>query len=145
MSDYIDSVLLGSDLKDLFPGEYYARSHKLSCPLNLLICDFLTLSGIRDDVQYSVSYNDDFCKVSFMNEKKSFLFFHHVPRPSADFWFSDFPDAEIPDCCPVCGSPLRFRSGPYSPFVSCLNRDCSYHIRLRVIGFPVAKVPDKKV
>lgn len=128
---YKEAYMTGAELKDAFPHEYYVSGRHHQDIYAITIKDYLELSHkIKDDIQYRVFYNDDFCKVMSSKTDKEVLFFSHSHVPSDD----GSVNICVPRECPICGSPTVFKD-VYSPFIGCKNyKECGFSQKIEKIG-----------
>lgn len=131
---YTEKYLSGSELKQLFENHYYVTGRHHLVILGLTIPNYLELIKIKDSVQYRIFINDYFCRVMDAETDRLISFFGHHPLERMNLAV-DISTLDIPNVCPVCGAPMKFKEGKYGEFLGCSHYpQCKQSVKIPVIA-----------
>ncbi len=131
---YEEKYLTGTALKNMFADAYIADGKHHMEIKNLSVVDYLEFIGIKDDEEYRIFVNDLFCRIMRNDDDKLVCFFGHnnlehvklIKNPS---------DFIIEKICPECGSNMKYKDGPYGPFLGCSGYPkCKHICKIVTIG-----------
>ena len=131
---YEERYLNGAELKETFENQYYCNGRHHSVILGITVPDYLELLGISDDAKYRIFINDYFCRVMREDNDNLICFFAHSLASRGELC-KNLDEVQIEKVCPLCGSPMKFKSGKYGDFLGCSNYPkCKHTCNIPMIG-----------
>lgn len=131
---YEESYLTGSQLQVLFANQYLTTGRHHSVVIGLSIPECLQLLGVNDDETYRIFSNQFFCRIMNSTTDSLISFFGHSTLDHVSL--SVDPSAvKLGKNCPICGAPMKFKSGKFGEFLGCSKYpNCKHTANIPIIG-----------
>lgn len=134
---YEEKFLTGKELIDFFPDEYITDKRHHMTVMGISVADYLSLHrSIKEEENYRIFFNENFCNVMREGSDKNLLFFGHTTLKHVKL--SHTPDEiHTTHICPDCGGKMELKNGRYGMFLGCSNyskTNCKHTEHIFILG-----------
>ena len=131
---YEERYLTGLEIKKQFAEQYFTTGRHHSVILGISIPEYLDYLGIDDAIAYRIFVNQLFCRIMRSDTGQLISFFGHSSLDCVSLSVTPI-EVHLEKICPVCGSPMKFRSGRHGEFLGCSQYpSCRYTTNIPIIG-----------